>query len=996
MRRRLANTRVTLQQGKLPASAERTELNYRTQVTTPRQDAATTLRLASVVTLAFMVIGFVLRMLTILPPFLSVPLIATCVLVPLGYAYAKFIQRRPATPDLLLGLAVVGTSAIFGLVNFAPTTKLAYALMFGSAVAGAAVLAHFITLQATYFMSVNERLRLRTVRRYQRYWWFVPTLKTPWRCPEVAAYRTSLLLLVVAFGFGYLVLELAERTTLAPYAAMLGVLGFLAGLPTLWMLANDLGLTPATPMVDGVKAAWRALMVFACYNRHRVRAAGLFVFPTKELRDPMRRDVALGVSLALLTTALVAVSVSSPWVLIERYRQSPPSPAAATGSEPALTPAEVLFARQLPPEQRERYVEAKKQEHRVTGSSSWWGSIQQALINFAVATALVLLLCWLGPFAVLFAVLWFVGGRLLARYHEALEAPDAYEVPPEPSPKMLAAGKRGVTPWDNRIERILCSSDPQETEHFYLGASLEGDYPVLLHEKLLQTHAHILGDTGSGKTSLGITPLITQLIARENASVLIIDLKGDKALFEAAREEADVYGIPFKWFTNITGRSSYVFNPLRQSHVGGMTTNQLTQGILQALSLEYGEDYGRGYYSALNELVLATYMKHHRRHVGSFKELHGYVSDQNAYRSIGSADDWEKTRHLASIVDRLAQVVPLNVAGDLHGRSGPHDGNGPSDEEPPPHIREQIDMPAMLRERQVIYFYLSSAQEQTTVPKIAKLAMFSLLTAASRRGPGENNRVYVFVDEFQRVISENIRIFLEQARSMKLHFMLANQTIGQLGQSGVDLTDLVESCTAFKQSFRATDEKSIKRLVETSGEGVYHSLQWTQLLSDSFREDDDDHLSLANARRQSPDGMVQAKVTEAVGPRLEKNTVIEVSALPLASFVRFSESSGYTQFSGYPTAIVSEFHITKALYAHRDEMPWPDPDERTVLVTPDDGPPPPSQRFIERKVPIPKPTDVPAGFDADLEKRLDQAGASFPPCGSLLPRGKLASKDQKP
>ena len=94
-------------------------------------------------------------------------------------------------------------------------------------------------------------------------------------------------------------------------------------------------------------------------------------------------------------------------------------------------------------------------------------------------------------------------------------------------------------------------------------------------------------------------------------------------------------------------------------------------------------------------------------------------------------------------------------------------------------------MPAMLREKQVIYFYLSSAQEQTTVPKIAKLAMFSLLTAASRRGKGEKNRVYVFVDEFQRVISDNISIFFEQARSMKLHFILANQTIGQLDRNGV-------------------------------------------------------------------------------------------------------------------------------------------------------------------------------------------------------------------
>ena len=279
------------------------------------------------------------------------------------------------------------------------------------------------------------------------------------------------------------------------------------------------------------------------------------------------------------------------------------------------------------------------------------------------------------------------------------------------------------------------------------------------------------------------------------------------SLFEAAREEATHAGLPFKWFTNITGFSSFVFNPFRQSHVPFLTTNQLTQGMLQALALEYGEDYGRGYYSSLNEAVLATYMKHHRKNIPSFKHLHAFVSDQNAYRAIGSLDDWEKTRHLAAVVDKLAQVEPLNViAEDFPGRRRRRSSS----------IKSTCRR--ILREKQVIYFYLSSAQEQTTVAKVAKLAMFALLTAASRRGKGEKNRVYVFVDEFQRVISDNISIFFEQARQKKLHFLLANQTIGQLDRNGVDLTDVVESCTAFKQSFRATDQKSIQRLIETSGE----------------------------------------------------------------------------------------------------------------------------------------------------------------------------------
>ena len=192
---------------------------------------------------------------------------------------------------------------------------------------------------------------------------------------------------------------------------------------------------------------------------------------------------------------------------------------------------------------------------------------------------------------------------------------------------------------------------------------------------------------------------------------------------------------------------------------------------------------------------------------------------------------------------------------------------------------------------------------------------------------------------------------------------------------------MVESCTAFKQSFRATDEKSIKRIMETSGEGVYHTLQWTQLLNDSFNDQDDDHLSVRAAMRQSETGFTPAKVNETAGPLLEKNTIIEVSALPLASFVRFSEASGYTQFSGYPLALVSEYHITKALHGYHEESDWPEVDSRTILVTASEQPPFPSPLLETGSGPsvIPKPRDIPEGFDDDLEARLNRASERHHP-----------------
>ena len=956
MRRRLATTRVPIRSKALPKSAVATGLNYRTNVTTPRQDGMTTARFVLVVTTAFIAIAFLLRLVSLLPNSAIVSLFIFVAIDVLGIAYARFITKRPTFEHLSLFLAVLGVSGLSALVTLAPTTTRAYQLLFGVAVAGSAVLSYFITQQICHFMAVNERIEWQRMRHYQNYWGLVREGKTPRGCPEIAVFRQSFAFLPVAFVAGYLTILAVERSRLSEYASMLGVVGFLGSLLPIWLLANEGDHAPKVSFFATIQAAKTAFTTFVCYNRHGIHAAGLFHFPTPFLRSTFKRDATLGATIAVLTTAFVCITVSSPLLIIER--QSEALKKATAPLEPfQLNPVEERFSLQLEPEKRKTYFEEKR---------AAWEAVEriarqtpeESFFVFLARLAGLLLFCGLGPGLTLFAVLWFTGGRLLLRYHHALEAPDAYEVRPQPTEKELAAGHRVPTPWDNRIERIRRSSDPLETEHFYLGAALEGDFPVLYHQDLSYGHAHILGDSGSRKTSTGIAPYLTQLIDRQDCSVLVIDLKGDKALFEAAREEADAAGIPFKWFSNITGVPSFVFNPFAQSHVPSLTTNQLTEGIMQALALDYGEDYGRGFYSALNDLVLGGYLKRYRKHVSSFKELHRFVSDKSAFSGIGSDSDWEKTRHVARVIEKLADVESMNLTAPTP--------------EAPRAIEEQIDLPAMLREKQVVYFYLSSIQEQSNAQKMAKLAMFSLLTAADRRPKGDKNRVYVFVDEFQRVVSENVSIFFEQARSKRLHFILANQTIGQLDKQGVKLTDVVESNTAFKQSFRATDEKSIKRLMETSGEAVYHSLQWTEFLNDAFDDESGYQLSVRAAMRQSEDGDAMAKVGESVGPRLEMNTIIDVSARPLASFVRFTESSGYTQYSGNPFAMLSEYHITKALFGYREESDWPEPDGRTVIVTEGDTPTFPS-RLLNSSVPIPMPTNIPGGFDDDLERRINEA-----------------------
>ena len=68
--------------------------------------------------------------------------------------------------------------------------------------------------------------------------------------------------------------------------------------------------------------------------------------------------------------------------------------------------------------------------------------------------------------------------------------------------------------------------------------------PLLLHEKILAEHCYIVGPSGAGKSSLGIMPLIAQLMrgARTKSDelsapypVVVLDLKGDAAMFHTVR-----------------------------------------------------------------------------------------------------------------------------------------------------------------------------------------------------------------------------------------------------------------------------------------------------------------------------------------------------------------------------------------------------------------------------------------------------------------------------
>lgn len=898
MRIPTSETNDTLDAASLPPT-DGTELNYRT-----RPDVDTEIR-------------FTRDALTFAVGVSVVTAIAVRFLVPdyLGYAaVALFGMVWWFVPDatrpdsdapsrtgefrLWLVAVLVGCVALHATV---PPHLAGYLVDFPCAVAALAGLALVYARQVVAWMAANPKVYGDVGREWQGYFphtgrWAV--------CEQLPAARGTVLapvFLLAAYLFGVLVffqLGFESRNPLAPPLAVVGFVLFL-GLVILVrrVFARDegfsLGLT--------ARVLCELLVVFASYNRHRTPAAGVFRFPLRRLVDVDARKHFL--LIALLVAGLAAAVVLPPvW----------PPAVTAQPVEGQLLPHERDYLSQLPPGEARREAAALVRSRTVTEDDierleqDRWESIPRRVITVLVAVPL-------GVVLLTAVVVWATVGELLAGFYLALEAP---------------GGRARTTDseWDVYVSRLVDSQHVLEREHLLVGFSLFGDYPVLLHKSIFDQHYHLTGDTGSMKTSLVAGPLAAQLMARNDCSVVVLDLKGDRSLFETCRVEAQRAGLPFSWFTTERGRSSWVFNPFEQSYHAAVTPEQESETLLQGMSLDYGVDYGRAYFTSQNEMSLKALMR--KLNLKSAAALFDLLNDPGG-GGILSVRELKDAGHLRAIASRLMTIAPLNA--EL-----PH-GAG-----------RRIEVADVLRRKQVVYFHLSSPQEPLSAATIARMFLWSLFSCAAHNRV-KGNRVYLFIDEFQQIIAENIKPLFSMIRGLGVTLVPVHQTLGQLDQRGADLIDTVDSNTAVKHVLRASDPRTVKRIAEMSGVQTYHTFSWTQDTTEGDGEIDPS---------QAVEGMLQ--ISETHGDILDKNTILAVSSDQASSFIRFTFGSGYTQFAGRTTIVRSLFPIDRETYERRDNAPWP--------ILPDDPTPP----ALPAKPTDPKPLPAapPDGKATDWDERF--------------------------
>lgn len=550
------------------------------------------------------------------------------------------------------------------------------------------------------------------------------------------------------------------------------------------------------------------------------------------------------------------------------------------------------------------------------------------LMNFVcVVVASPLVLC---------SILWCTAGTLLCRFDTELSKHKDED----------------TTDWDNYIDRIVNSNDELESEHLLLGVSEKGDYPILVHNEIHDQHAHIVGDSGASKTALGIAPQVTQKIAKADSTVVIVDLKGDKALFETCRREAERTGrMKFRWISNEVGQTTFGFNPFLQSHNERLSVEQLSQQLLQGLSLDYGVQYGAGYFTAMNEIVLNSVLR--ETGARSFSELSEHLSDRRWYASIGHEDDWKQARHLSALVKRLGSSQAINLTPDM------------LPDQPAVHS-EAIDMANLYEEPQVIYLWLRSAVEPTNAPAIARLFLWAMFTAASHQ-PQDKNRVYFFIDEMQQIISDGMKLIFEQFRDLGGTIIAAHQTAGQLRRQGTDLADTIDSCTALKQVFRASDLYSLERWEKLSGTRMENVPTWYQRFERGTGELTERYDPLL-----ADEGMVRVSPEEK--SRLDKNDLMRISSRRHSSLVRFTFGSGYTQFGGAAVPMKSQYHISFDAYQRRRQAAWPLAAGAFTIEQPDRSKPVAAQKQEATEKPNDSKSKQQRSFTDQFRKRARGGG----------------------
>ncbi|MCL4740958.1 MAG: type IV secretion system DNA-binding domain-containing protein [Phycisphaerales bacterium] len=479
------------------------------------------------------------------------------------------------------------------------------------------------------------------------------------------------------------------------------------------------------------------------------------------------------------------------------------------------------------------------------------------------------------------------------------------------------------TQWDEIVDRLRNSNVAHrvgeeslpENEHLYFGSYTVTGAPALIHRSIIDEHGYVAGQSGSGKTALGLIPLVTQLIRGKGPDdltpVVVFDLKGDLALFNTVRIEAQRKRrelqklrpwtgegkdprVALKPFHIRSGYATFGFNPLRNLQAHAHRPVELAEAIISALGLFYGDRYGAGFYSKRHTTLLIDVLREKDKagQIRNYRDIAAVLDEMKREADRGKMRDTEELQDSLAIVAEFDQLAAMDPGHAIH-------------------------MPDVVKCGQVVYFCLPAITSQLSVRAVAKLAIYSLLEASrefreSSTGDDATRRTYVVIDEFQELAARNLAVIFQQARSAGLSLVVANQDPSALKLPDMDLKQTVYTNTRFKQFFTVTDPREAQDLMLLSGEQTDYQRQWSTT-----------HTVGSVGDRASESVSHGYNEREIIRTDLLPNEIRDITNASNDSLLWVLRDSGFTKLFGRFTRVTTPWTLDKDEYNRRNRTPWP-------------------------------------------------------------------------
>lgn len=448
-------------------------------------------------------------------------------------------------------------------------------------------------------------------------------------------------------------------------------------------------------------------------------------------------------------------------------------------------------------------------------------------------------------------------------------------------------GDAGVV-WRNMIQGLRRSTNQLESESIHLGYVAADHSPVLIDRSLCLEHMHILGATGSNKSSLGLAPLIEQFISFPDTSVVIIDLKGDTAeLYHAAKGAIDHFrpNTALQFFSLENGSKTHIFNPFYSDAWEKLSLLERSDVLCKCCGLVYGFEYGRAFYTMGNSSVM-TNINVANPSSRSFRQLALEANRLLKEQDSGANSELRRIGlHAIESIRRLACYDSINYV--------------PQDPQNDEVQQNRIDLAGVFQRPTVVYFKLPSTTTSIGASALARFVIQNLIIAA--RFTNRKMKVHLVIDEFQRALGEGVEHTLQLARSHDIGLVLSNQSMADLDVTSPKVYQAVAGNCAIRRWFSAMSKRDLEEL--------YTLMGTTEVTRETVS--------------RGPDGTTTSYQQEHE-PRARMTDLHAISEESSMSFLQVAgRGRGYARYNGIPFVCYSEYHISEEQYLNRKSLPWP-------------------------------------------------------------------------